>query len=495
MDSDFIRHFSGQGKTDSTDYPNNGIRETVSNGFFVVDQNWTVQYWNRAAEKLLGVTAREITGKNLWAELKTVIPPELYRIFPRTLLKESPVHFEEYMGIVGSWFDVIVYHCDDRASVSFKSIYLPAKIEDLQQQLTHLNGLYRFVTELTNDCLWEWDLLTKEIFWIDGGHRRVFGYQIENALIPQSFWEDRIHPDDKARVLNQLQNIRSVESGGIWEQEYRFKKSDGSYAHVHDKGHIIHDPEITGSKMIGTTQDVTAKKTLELQLADEKLKRQVTIPFAALEAQEKERAEIADELYDNLNQTLCAAKMHIEMAKMGGKTKTENLAASTEYIMEVINELRTVSRRLRTSGMSLGLFDSIRLLVDKLNMQQPVVIGFDENDLVEDDLDKSLQLDIFRMIQELVDNIIKHAGATSAIVDLSRSQNDIILSVSDNGKGCDLSKVKTGMGLTNVLGCAEPYESKISIHSTPGNGYHFKIVLLLSGLQQTFLPVLSDYDE
>ena len=66
-----------------------------------------------------------------------------------------------------------------------------------EQQLKVLNELYRFVTEVTNDCLWEWDLQNKEMFWIDGGHKRVFGYPIENTLIPQSFWEELLHPDDK----------------------------------------------------------------------------------------------------------------------------------------------------------------------------------------------------------------------------------------------------------------------------------------------------------
>ena len=91
---------------------------------------------------------------------------------------------------MGAWFDVITYHCDDTLSVSFKSSNHPGHPllpKNPEQQLKILNELYRFVTEVTNDCLWEWDLQTKEMFWIDGGHKRVFGYQIENALIPKVF--------------------------------------------------------------------------------------------------------------------------------------------------------------------------------------------------------------------------------------------------------------------------------------------------------------------
>src|ERR1700676_2103837 len=201
MDVKFIQHIKGL-KTEREDgYAGKPITEVISNGFFTVDQKWTIKYWNKAAEKLVGVRSEDIVGKNLWKELAKVIPQEFYNVFHHSFLKGSPVHFEEYLGTMGNWSDVIIYHCDNTVSVSFKSINQQVNIEDLQFQLKHLNELYRFVTEVANDCLWEWDLQTREIFWIDGGHRRIFGYQIENALIPQSFWEDGGHPDKRVRFL------------------------------------------------------------------------------------------------------------------------------------------------------------------------------------------------------------------------------------------------------------------------------------------------------
>src|SRR5204862_6847227 len=131
------------------------------------------------------------------------------------------------------------------------------------QQLKLLNELYRFVTELTNDCLWEWELDSGEIFWIDGGHKRVFGYQIENAIIPQSFWESRLHPDDKTRILQKLKKVITDGSDSLWEDEYRFQKSDGSYVYVHDRGHIIYDKNKRAVRMIGATQHNIEKLLLQ----------------------------------------------------------------------------------------------------------------------------------------------------------------------------------------------------------------------------------------
>src|SRR5580693_1419769 len=169
-------------------YMGKPITEAIANGFFTLDREWMVRYWNKGAEKLLGVLAKDIIGKNLLKELSAVVPSDFYTVCRKEFLQNVPDHFEEYWGEMGTWSDVITYYCDDTLSVSFKCPKfgaLPVHSVQPERQLKILNELYKFVTEVTNDCLWEWDLQAKEIFWIDGGHKRVFGYQIVNGLIPE----------------------------------------------------------------------------------------------------------------------------------------------------------------------------------------------------------------------------------------------------------------------------------------------------------------------
>jgi len=150
------------------------IAEIIANGFFKVDRKWTVKYWNKAAEKILGVASKDIVGKNIWDVFAESISREFYTAYHNAFLPDIPAHFEEYWPQMGSWFDVITYHYDDILSVSFKSHSQSSHSkhpEHPEQQLKMLNELYRFVTEVTNDCLWEWDLQNKELFWIDGGHK------------------------------------------------------------------------------------------------------------------------------------------------------------------------------------------------------------------------------------------------------------------------------------------------------------------------------------
>ena len=587
-------------------YPAKSITETIINGFFEVNRKWTVTYWNKAAEDLLGVLARDIVGKNIWREFAGIIPVDFYVVYHKAFQQDSPVHFEEYWGELGTWFDVITYHCDDTLSVSFKSSNKsvhPEHPKNRTQQLQIINELYRFVTEVTNDSLWEWDLRTSEFFWIDGGHKRTFGYNVENALIPQSFWESCLHPDDKKRVLDRLHETIDKGSGHIWIEEYRFKKANGTYAYVHDRGHIIYDDDKKITRMIGATQDITARKETEIQLLEserklsliarqtvnavvitdasehiiwvnsaftritgykpeevmgkkpgflqgqdtdpltvdylrkqmkdslpfdcdilnynksghaywvhlqgqalfdeegkrdryfaiqtdvtekkllqnkltlERITRQKEITEAVLTAQQNERADIGKELHDNLNQILGATKLYIEMARKDEENRELCLQKSSEYIVNVIEEIRKISKNLATPGMVMGLFDNIKILLDDLGIINPIKIDFHHEGIDEDELNDKLQLNIFRIVQEQLNNILKHAAATSATIDLSRNKDEIILLITDNGKGFDTDQKRKGVGIRNIMGRAELCQGRAEIKSQPGKGFQLRVAL------------------
>ncbi|HMH24723.1 MAG TPA: PAS domain-containing protein [Puia sp.] len=454
--------------------------EPITNGFFKVDRAWKVKYWNPAAEKLLGVRAKDMLGVNIWEKFSAIIPPSFFTAWHKAFLQDVPVHFEEYWAEKKAWFDVITYHFDDTLSVSFKSSSQPAHSQHPahpKQQLKILNELYRFVAEVTNDCLWEWDLQSKVLFWIDGGHKRVFGYPIENTLIPQRFWESLVHPDDKELVLAKLNKIVTERSDPVWEVEYRFKKADGEYAHVQDRGHLFYGKEKGAVRMIGATQDITARKLLEKKLAQECLSRQKEISIAVLKAQEKERSEIGKELHDNLNQVLSAAKLYIEMARTDEESREICLAKSSGYIVEVIEEIRRISKTLATPGMVIGLFDSVENLLHDVEMTHPIKVEFQKETIDENELDQKIQLTIFRIVQEQLSNIIKHAKATEAIICLTRRENDIILDILDNGIGCHIGEETNGVGIINIRSRAELYHGSVSTVSSPGKGYRLEVVL------------------
>jgi PAS domain S-box-containing protein len=484
-----------QKKNNESRYPWTPVTDTITNGFFTIDDHWMVTYWNKAAEELLRVPAKDIVGKNLWEEFAGVLPLRFYTVYHQSFLQTSPIHFQEYWGEMGAWFDVIIYPNDRAVSVSFKSsnhskvpadpnrrLYPadPSGPKDREQRLTILNELYQFVTEVTSDCLWEWNLTARLLFWIDGGHKRVFGYPIENALIPQGFWESLLHPDDKTPLLERLNKMIATGTGGVWEAEYRFKKANGEYAFVHDRAHIIYDEENKISRMIGATQDITSRRSTETRLEQERLNRQKEITRAVLSAQEKERADIGKELHDNVNQILGAAKLYVELAKTDDENREMLLEKSSGYIVKAIEEIRVISKNLATPGLHLmGLFESIEILVEDLLLIHPIKIKFNAHGIKEEILGEKLQLDIFRIVQEQLNNILKHAKASFAAIDLTREGRSIVLLITDNGQGCDLTKGRKGVGLINIKSRAELYHGRVKVISSPGEGYSLKVLLRL----------------
>lgn len=463
--------------TNNKNFSTEFVTKTLTNGFFTVNNEWTVKYWNKAAEIILGIKSADIVGHNLWKKFAGVIPLELYAIDQNTFMKDVPVHFEEYWGEMGAWFDVITYHCDNTLSVSFKSSNHRHTKVNTEERLQILTELYRYVTEMTNDCLWERNLSTDEIFWIDGGHKRTFGYQVENALIPRAFWESRIHPDDKERVISRLKKILTDAKVNQWEDEYMFQKANGEYAYVHDRGHIIYTRNKTASRIIGATSDITEKKEFEARLAQEKTNRQKEITEAIIAAQENERAGIVTELHENLNHILAASRIYIELAKQNDEKREAYLEKSSLYILQVIDDLNNITKKISVPGPVIGLTDSIQNSLNDLLLTHPYKIEFYCEDIMENTLDERLQVCILRIIQEQLENIVKHAYATNIYLSISRADNEIKVFISDNGIGCNMNHNSSGVGIINIKSRAEMFNGKVSTLSNPGEGYDLKVLL------------------
>ena len=123
---------------------------------------------------------------------------------------------------------------------------------------------YAYVSCATNDLIWDWDLTTNSLIWNDAV-RTQLGYSREEVGRSIEWWEAQLHPDDAGRVSKHLRGV--MESGGEkFEDEYRFRRSDGSYAYMFDRGYIIRDATGAAVRMVGVMQDLTERKAFEEKL-------------------------------------------------------------------------------------------------------------------------------------------------------------------------------------------------------------------------------------
>jgi diguanylate cyclase (GGDEF)-like protein/PAS domain S-box-containing protein len=128
---------------------------------------------------------------------------------------------------------------------------------------------FELVARATSDAVWDWDLGGNEIWWNEG-FQKLFGYNADEVGNGLDSWTSRIHPEDAERVVADIH--RHIESGKTnWQDEYRYRRADGSYAFVIDRGYVVHDEDGKPFRMLGSMMDVTERKSLEQQLTHQAL--------------------------------------------------------------------------------------------------------------------------------------------------------------------------------------------------------------------------------
>lgn len=123
---------------------------------------------------------------------------------------------------------------------------------------------FRALAQATNDAIWDWDLATNRVWWNEE-FATLFGYQPEDVDSTSDFWVHCIHPDDRESILSSIHRAQQG-SDQHWSGEYRFRRRDGRYAFVLDRGYVIRDPQGIAVRMIGGMTDLTAIKRIEEEL-------------------------------------------------------------------------------------------------------------------------------------------------------------------------------------------------------------------------------------
>jgi diguanylate cyclase (GGDEF)-like protein/PAS domain S-box-containing protein len=133
-----------------------------------------------------------------------------------------------------------------------------------EEALQKSNERFNLAVRATSDVIWDWDLLTDELWWNDN-LTEVFGYRREDIERSAKSWHDRIHPADKDEVMRGIRDL--MKSGeDSWSDEYRFRRQDGNFSHIYDRGHVMRDSSGRVVRMIGAKADVSARKSAEERL-------------------------------------------------------------------------------------------------------------------------------------------------------------------------------------------------------------------------------------
>jgi signal transduction histidine kinase len=220
-----------------------------------------------------------------------------------------------------------------------------------------------------------------------------------------------------------------------------------------------------------TYQKRILKKELEINII--KNRQQEEILKITVLSQEKERKRIAQDLHDEVGAMLSVVKLNVALfERKSGNTHSKELAHETKkYLDEVILQVRRISRALMPPSLEkLGLTVALEELVNWVNKSGQIQVEIWKSGEPFRFSNKK-ELAIFRIIQELLNNAIKHSQASVISLKLRYSSAGLVVSLSDNGVGFELEKmVKTGLGLKNLESRTQILGARMKLKSEPGKG-------------------------
>jgi PAS domain S-box-containing protein len=359
----------------------------------------------------------------------------------------------------------------------------------VQQSLALSEERFRMVSKATNDIIWDWDIVNNLIWWNDG-LRVLFGYKPEEVEPGPESWYSRIHSEDVDRVLEGIHKI--IDAGAEqWSDEYRFRKADGSYGFVLDRGYILHDKEGNSIRMIGSKVDITYMKetqeALEQQAQELRQSNMDLEQFAYISSHD---------LQEPLNTASSFAKLLARKYKHqldpDAHEFIDFIVSATDRMKQLIRSLLDYSK-INSSGKLLEPTDiamAITQAQDNLKatiLENGVRIFADPMPVVPANPSQMVQL-----FQNLMGNAIKFKSALPPEISITvrEGENHYLFAVSDNGIGMDIkyaSKIfqvfqrlhsrdeyeGTGIGLATCKRIVERHGGLIWVESQPGKGSAF----------------------
>ena len=278
-------------------------------------------------------------------------------------------------------------------------------------------------------------------------------------------WTEVVHPDDRSTLLDTYTQV--FDRRGRFEMEYRLRRHDGEYRWVSDLGVPRFNPDGSFAGYIGSCMDVTERKIAEEALTNMGRK--------LIEAHEEERTWIGRELHDDINQRIALLSIELDRwnQSAGSSSDThDHIRKISQRLVEIGEDIQALSHRLHSSKLEyLGIAIAAQSFCREVSEQHKVQISFSHSE-VPRNLPKEIALCLFRVLQEALQNAVKHSGVQDFKVELRGRTGEIHLSVIDAGSGFDSQDAvnRLGVGLISMRQRLQLVNGELSIVSELGRG-------------------------
>jgi PAS domain S-box-containing protein len=373
-------------------------------------------------------------------------PPNFWQLYRRYLLAGILVILAQALAI-------------------FALLWQRARRRKTEMELARSNERLHLSMESGESVGWEADLASKRAYWF-GDVRNMFGISSDTFDGQSGDFYRYVHPEDKQRVSDAV--AYAMQNRAPFFQEFRIVRPDKSTRWIASRGKFEYGRDGDARRMLGVAVDITERKQAEEALS--------TVSRRLIEAQEEERTRIARELHDDINQRMALLAANLESLK-GDPPSSKGQANSRiddvqKQVQEIGSDIQALSHRLHSSKLDyLGLEVASAGFCRELSELHNVDIDF-HSDSVPKGLPKEVSLCLFRVLQEALQNAIKHSGSRHFEVLLRHGTSEINLTVHDSGVGLDAQTAtdRHGLGLTSMKERLRLVDGELSIESKLQHG-------------------------
>jgi PAS domain S-box-containing protein len=461
----------------------------VASGLYTLDLQGLVTYVNPAAETIFGWTNAELLGKKMHDVTHYKHPdgtpfpasecPGLQVLQKGAELRE---HEDMFIRKDGSFFPVVYSASPLKEHARTVGIVVGFRDDTQRREAERIvrecEERFRLVANAAPVMIWM-SGVDKLCTYFNQRWLEFTGRSLKEEL--GNGWSEGVHPKDLASCLRTYE--QAFDRRDAFQMHYRLRRHDGEYRWIFDQGVPRFNADGSFAGYIGSCTDLTERKLVEEAWASMSRK--------LLEAQEQERTRIARELHDDVNQRLGILSVEIDRMKEAAPATYGELRSRMDELgkrtSEISDTVQSLSHELHSSKLEyLGLVSAMRGFCKEFSDKHKVEIDFSSEGMPST-VPPDVSLCLFRVMQEGLQNALKHSGVRFFEVKLHGSSTDIQLTVRDSGVGFDPELIKDtqGLGLISMQERVRLVKGAIMITSRPQSGTEIDVRVPLSAGEQT----------